>query len=138
MTQLVSEQALAGLAQYRKAERDAYNNSDPGLADNFTEDIILTSNGVVTLRGREALRSFFQELWAVNHAKFIEVVDEDIVEVGPCLLVSGRFVLEISPKAGGNPIVDRGRFQGVLKRSENGRYQLWREACTDAGPTPGI
>lgn len=134
MASSVSEQALAGLAQYRKVEREAYNASDLGLADNFTEDIILTSNGVVTLKGRETLRSFFRDLWSVNHARFVEVVDEDIVEIGHCLLVSGRFTLEITPKAGGSAIVDHGRFQGVLKMSENGRYRLWREACTDAGP----
>lgn len=138
MATLVSDQALRGLAQYRKAEREAYNASDPGLADHFTEDIILTSNGVVTLKGRETVRSFFRDLWAVNFARFVEVVDEDIVEIGSCLLVAGRFTLEVKPKAGGAAIVDHGRFQGVLKMTENGMYQLWREACTDAGPTPKV
>jgi ketosteroid isomerase-like protein len=134
MTTPASAAARAGLAAYRQAESDAYNASDPGLADHFTEDFILTSNGVPTLRGRESVREFFRELWKHNHARFVEVIDEDVVEHGDLLLVAGRFVLEVKPKAGGAAIVDRGRYQGVLKRGADGRYRLWREGVSDAGP----
>lgn len=129
-----SAQALQGLQAYRLAEREAYNASDLAMVDNFAEDFILSSNGVPTLKGRAAVKEFFQELWRHNSARFIEVVDEEIVESGNFLFVAGHFALEVTPKNGGPPVVDRGRFHGVLVRDVDGRYRLWREACMDAGP----
>ena len=137
MTTTASAEALQALEAYRRAEREAYNASDLALVENFSEDIILSSNGVRTLRGRAAVREFFREVWTHNTARFLEVVDEDIVEFGGFLSVSGYFALELTPKNGGPPIVDRGRYQGVFVRSSDGAYRLWREACLDAGPTTG-
>lgn len=135
MKRTISERAAAGLAAYRRAEREAYNASSPMLADCFMEDFSLISNGVPTIRGREAARAFFTELWRHNAAQFDEVIDEEVIEEGSCLLVSGRFQLRITPKDQRSPpIVDRGRFHGVLRLCEDGQYRLWREACTDIGP----
>jgi ketosteroid isomerase-like protein len=130
-----SAAALEGLRAYRQAEREAYNAADLGMVENFAEDIILVSNGAPTLKGRAAVRDFFRTLWEHNTARFVEIVDEDVVEFGDSLAVSGRFVLEVTPKSGGAPVVDRGRFHGILIRDASGRYLLWREACVDACPT---
>ncbi|MCX7057547.1 MAG: nuclear transport factor 2 family protein [Proteobacteria bacterium] len=129
-----STEALSGLRAYREAERAAYNSSDLEMVSNFAEDIILTTNGAPTLRGRLAVRAFFECLWVTTKARFVEVVDEEIAESGDHLFVAGRFVLELTPRSGGTPVLEKGRFQGVLVRGDDGRYVLWREACMDAGP----
>ena len=130
----LSEQASKGLAAYRKAEREHYNANDLAMMDFFHEDIVLTSNGVPTLRGRAAVTEFFSAVWAENSTRFIEVVDEQTTELGDLLLISGRFTLEVVPKNGGDTVVDNGRFQGALIRMDDGEYRLLRVACMDCEP----
>ena len=77
-----SAEALKGLEQYRKAEREAYNAADLRLVDHFAEDFILTSNGVPTLQGRAAARELFREIWSQYDARFAEVHDDVVVEAG--------------------------------------------------------
>ena len=132
-----SDEALRGLREYRKAESTAYNDNDLRMIDNFHEDIVLTSNGVPTLVGRDAVREFFGNVWAENRTRFVEVVDEKTTEFGDLLFISGRFTLEVTSKATGETVLDHGRFQGVLYKGEDGRYQLLREACMDCVPPPG-
>lgn len=129
-----SEAALHGLEEYRRAEREAYNANDLRMIDHFHEDIILTSNGAPTLMGRKAVREFFAAVWEENKTRFVEVVDEKVTESGELLFISGHFTLEIVPRAGGDATLDHGRFQGVLVRGDDNRYQLLREACMDKEP----
>ncbi len=128
-----SAEALKGLEEYRKAERQAYNAADLSLADHFAEDFILTSNGAPTVQGRTAARELFRNIWAQYRARFAEVHDDVVVEAGDFLFVNGRFTLELTPRQGGETIFDRGRYQGVLKRGKDGKYLLWREATMDEG-----
>ncbi|MEW6991616.1 hypothetical protein AADZ91_13120 [Colwelliaceae bacterium 6441] len=133
MTENLSAQAIAGLAAYRKSESECYNNSDLAIVENFAEDIILTSNGVDNVVGRQAMKDLFTAVWAEYDARFAEVHDDVVVESADYLFVTGRFTLELKPKAGGETIFDHGRFQGVLVKSADGRYLLWRESCMDVG-----
>ena len=128
-----SKNAIGGLTEYREAEREAYNSADLRLVDRFAEDFILTSNGVPTVYGRDAARELFRGIWSNNHAKFVEVRDEEVVEAGEYLFVNGGFVLELTPKLGGEKVLDRGRYLAVLRRGTDGKYQLWREATMDTG-----
>ena len=133
MVTQASNDALKGLEEYRAAEREAYNAADLGMVNRFSEDFILTSNGVPTVVGRAAARDLFEGIWAENNARFVEVHDDVVEEVGDVLIVNGRFTLELTPKKGGDKILDKGRFQAVLKRDKDGKYLLWREATMDAG-----
>ena len=133
MKNTLSAEAIAGLASYRKAESECYNNSDLAMVDHFAEDFILSSNGQPNVVGREAAREFFREVWSLYDARFVNVNDEVVVEAGDFLFVTGSFTLELKPKDGSETIIDNGRFHGVLVRSDDGRYLLWRESCTDSG-----
>lgn len=125
--------ALERLAEYRAAERAAYNAGDLALADRFAEDLVLVPNGVPTLTGRETARAFFGEVWSQNQARIVEAVDETAYELRPLLIVTGYFVLELIPRAGGEAVIDKGRYVTVLKLGTNDRYELWREAAVDQG-----
>ncbi len=128
-----SPRALERLAEYRAAERAAYNAGDLALADRFAADLVLVPNGVQTLKGRETARAFFGEVWSQYQARIVEAVDETAYELGPLLIVTGYFVLELIPRAGGEAVIDKGRYVTVLKLGTNDRYELWREAAVDQG-----
>lgn len=128
-----SDAALARLAEYRAAERAAYNASDLKLADLFAEDLILISNGVETIRGREAARALFARIWGAYQARIVSAQDETVFECGPILIVSGKFTLELVSRATSEIVLDIGRYVSVLKQAEDQRYLLWREAAVDSG-----
>jgi len=129
-----SDEALRGLRDYRQRESEAYNANDLRMVDNFHEDIVLTSNGVPTLVGRDAVRNFFAGVWAENKTRFVEVIDEKTMEHDDFLFIAGRFTLEITNRSTNEATLDHGRFQGVLKKDETGKYCLVREACMDCEP----
>ncbi len=129
-----SDEALLGLRDYRERESTAYNANDLSMVDNFHEDIVLTSNGVPTLFGRDAVREFFAAVWSENKTRFVAVVDEKTMEHDDLLFIAGRFTLEITNRTTDDVTLDHGRFQGVLKKDASGRYCLVREACMDCEP----
>lgn len=126
--------ALEGLKKYRKLERERYNARDITLTDLFAQDAIIQSCGAGTLRGRAALRSFFQnEYWPGNKAEILQTSDDNIVEVGDYLIVSGSFTVGVEPK-GGAYNKQAGRYLAVFKKDASGNYLLWRESGLDAEP----
>lgn len=132
----VSSTALEGLNHYRELERDAYNNVDlEGLLNIFAKDIEFASNGSPMLRGRNAMKEFFIDFWNKYAAKIIEIVDDNIVELDGNLIVWAHYTIELTPKAGGESVVDKGRMLSIFKRKDNGDYVLWREAGFDEGPS---
>ena len=127
----VSPEVEEGLRAYRLREREAYNASDLGMVDNFTDDVLLLSHGLPSMSGRKQIRDFFEELWKHNHAAMEEVVDETVYEAGDLLLITGRFRLKITAKASGEVTYDNGRMVVALKRNDAGDYELFREAALD-------
>ena len=130
----VSKEAFEALEAYRKIEREGYASCDLAWFDHMAEDFVLISNGVPTVLGRDAMKDFFVSVWEKFSTRFVEVVDDQVVESGDFIFVCGHFTAELSPRDGSEKTVDKGRYHGVFRRDEHGNYKLWREACTDGGP----
>jgi ketosteroid isomerase-like protein len=131
----VSDAAMQALTDYRTAERQAFADSDGNIVDRFSEDFLLISNGTPTITGRAAFRTHIETLWQTHSTVFTDLVDENIVEVGDLLVVSGRFDLSVAEKSDGEATTTNGRYLAIFRKDSSGQYELWREAALDGGST---
>ena len=121
------------LQRYRAIERQSFANRDSAVFERFSEDMILVSNGVPTIEGRDNIRAHFEAIWKTHNTRFVNLVDETIVKSGDSLIVTGSFQLAVSEIGSSEEAMSSGRFLAIFKEDPTGEYVLWREAVVDEG-----
>jgi len=121
--------------------RDAYvaaaNAGDAaGLANLFTDDAVQMEPNRPVVAGKEAIQSRFQEMYQTYSENLAVSVDERAV-AGDWGYGRGSYTLTLTPKAGGNPIEDIGKWLNVVQRQADGSWKIARHIWNSNKPLPG-
>jgi len=119
--------ALASIAAFNRQYIEAINTGDiDALAELTTEDHMMISSGGTPLSGKQALvdamtgafeRFSFSESWT----------PEETVVSGDLAYQRGTFVVNATPKSGGETAETVGNFLRIYRRQPDGRWFMVRD-----------
>lgn len=113
--------------------QEAYGARDfDALADLYTEDGWVMARRQPAMRGRTAIRDFFQSI--AEGTKLAVTFDvEELEVIGDYAWNTARFALTYQPMSGGEPSHDFGRALILYKKGVDGQWRIHRDMDT---PTP--
>lgn len=100
------------------------------LADFYTDDGMLLPAGSDFVRGKDAIRSFWQGAFDMGIAG-AELDPVEVVSHGDAAIEVGRYALT----GGDGTVLDEGKYVVIWAR-EDGRWKLHRDIWTTSRPTP--
>ncbi len=129
---------LAAIARLRDAYSSALGAGDAtAMANLYTEDGISQTNQMPTMTGRAAIEE--GQKMAFSQASFsgMEVTAEETRTLGNIGYERGRFKMTVTPKAGGKPMPQEGRYMLVLQKGPDGMWRVARDMDNvDVPPGP--
>lgn len=115
----------------RQLEEDAvraFNASDVlGLLAVYTEDAVWMPPHRPAVRGKEPIKEQYRDLFQRFTCQ-LSRSPQEIVVAGDWAFARGTYLLTMSPKAGGEPIVDEGKYLALYRRQSEGAWGLARHA----------
>ena len=87
----------------------------------YAADAVVWLPGAAEARGEQAIRASYGEMLAANIVTDVALSDTHYRTVGNDAVGWGKFTLTLTPKAGGAPVVLRGRFTAIAEH-RNGRW----------------
>jgi uncharacterized protein (TIGR02246 family) len=125
---------LDAIGRVRQAHVAALNRGDvEAWAELFSEDGVQMPPHVPANVGRPAIRAWSEGFLAPFHVDFALDVDE--VRVGDeWAFERGRYAIALTPKGGGPPIGDRGKYVTVYLRRARGSWQMGRDIWNSDAP----
>ncbi len=127
---------LAAVKQLAKDYRAAWLTDDPeALLALYADDAVLMLTNEPPLIGKEALRTLYQYVFenytSTGSGKQLEV------EVGGDLgYIWSTYTATSTPKAGGEPIKDRGNSVFIVRRQRDGSWKVARDIWNSDNPPP--
>lgn len=124
---MANEADRAALYQHRVAYNGTLKAGDlEGWLATLSDDCVFLAPGIPALNGKAAIRKWVGEnMFNVFHVE-LDYDFEDIEFVGPTAQAWGWFHQTLTPKAGGEPLVTRGKFLDVFKPDQKGEWKLTR------------
>ena len=128
----------APVAEVRNKYVAAFNAGDAaGVAALFAEDAVSLPDHHAALLGRAAIESYMRDTFA-QFTTNITVTPGDTEVVGDIGHEHGAFTVTMTPKSGGNPMTETGKYLVVLKRGSDGRWLVHHDIdnTNTAPPAP--
>lgn len=115
----------------------AYNTGDAAaVAAFYTDDAIEFPPNAPATVGKEAIQLDIQTLFDQFTIKFgLEVVEVEVA--GDWAFSRGSHTLTLTPKTGGEPTEDSGKWIEILKRQPDGGWKIYRNMYNSDQPLPG-
>jgi len=99
---------------------DAFNANDPAkVAGIYSEKAVMMNNGQPTAQGRAAIAELNKTVFDQFNGK-ITLNPQNTKVSGDLAFDEGTFTTVMTPKAGGLPITDEGRYVVILQRETDG------------------
>ena len=125
--------AADGIEALDQAWRQAITANDlNGIVACYARDAVLWAPDAPPAKGEEAIRKSYSDLLAANTVTNASLTNTHYQICGNLSIGWGEFTLSLSPKAGGNPTVQSGRFTAIAKK-EGGK---WRYIVDHASANP--
>ena len=113
------------------------NASDAaGLASLYTNDAVLMPPNQAAVTGNQAIESWFQTTFDQFTTEFT-VASEELEVVGDWAFDWGAYMTALTPKAGGEPTEDRGKYIVILRKQVDGSWRIVRDIWNSDNPPPG-
>jgi len=124
---MAHEPDRAELYQHREAYNGTLMAGDlEGWLATLSDDCVFLAPGMPALNGKEAIRKWAGEsMFDVFHVE-LDYDFENIESAGSTVHAWGWFHQTLTPKAGGEPLVTRGKFLDVFKPDHSGEWKLAR------------
>ena len=106
------------------------------LAACYMDDAIVMPPNEASLTGKEGLRSWIEP----HFSQFTEKISAQVAEVevvGDWAFLRATYTVTLTPKAGGEPSEDSGKWLQIYKRQPDGSWQIAREIWNSDKPLPG-
>jgi uncharacterized protein (TIGR02246 family) len=128
----------AVVAQVRDAWAAAWKAGNAAqLAALYEENATDMTNHMPTSAGRAAIEAAFVNQFAQVTPSDITLIAEQTEVNGDFAYDRGTFSFTMTPKAGGAPMVENGRYLVVLKRQADNSWKLVEVMGNSATPLPG-
>ena len=120
------EKDIEAIHEVRERTSHAENTGDADFfAEACTEDVVVMPPGLPTVLGRAATVEFMRELF--RQVDFhIEYVSEEIQLHGDIAFDRGTYSHTLTPKAGGEPVLERGKFLWIYSRGADRSWKMAR------------
>ena len=113
------------------------NASDAaGLARLYTNDAVLMPPNQAAVTGNQAIESWFQTTFDQFTTEFT-VASEELEVVGDWAFDWGAYMTALTPKAGGEPTEDRGKYIVILRKQVDGSWRIAHDIWNSDNPAPG-
>lgn len=127
---------IAKINALRAAFVDSYGKSDvEALVKLYTADAVMMGNHQPTQVGRDAMVKGLTEQFATMNAK-VELTPEETWAMGDHGFDRGTYKVTLTPKAGGAPIIDEGRYLVLLAKGADGNWLVSRDMENSTQPMP--
>ena len=110
------------LGQMNRDFAAALNAKDAkAAAAAYTEDAVLIPPGEAVVRGRDAIEEYWRGAIEMGGIRDVSVETMDAHSSGSLGYETGSFELTVNGPDG-NPVIDRGRYIELLRRTDDGRW----------------
>ncbi len=134
LQKLGSPAELEAIDRVRHAHVAALNRGDvEAWAELFSEDGVQMPPHVQANVGRPMIRAWSQGFLHPFHANFALEVHEVRVS-GDWAFERGRYTIALTPKAGGPPIGDVGKYITLYQRQADGSWKVGRDIWNSDNP----
>ena len=103
------------------------------LLDLVTDDAVFMPHNAPSIVGRVAVEQAYRAVFAAFEVDQT-FAPEEIQVGGGWAFVRGTDAIEMKPRAGGDPVVVRGRGISILRRVEDGSWKFARGITNTASP----
>lgn len=118
---------LAAVDAVRDAYMDAVSAGDAEAIGNlYTADGISLPNHAATVSGRTAIVAHQQEMLS-DYTVSMEIMPDETRTMGDFGFDRGRYRATMTPKAGGEPMTDEGRYIVLLQKEADGSWKVSRD-----------
>ena len=122
----------------RKMDREfgaaAHAGNVDGMMTTYAADAVLMPPNLPAFRGRDAIRQFWSGLLASGKID-ANVVADKVIQSGDMAAELGHYALKITPKGGGTPIEDNGKFV-LVWRKVGGQWRAISDIFNSDRPLP--
>ncbi|MEE8349277.1 MAG: SgcJ/EcaC family oxidoreductase [Acidobacteriota bacterium] len=107
-----------------------------GVVAVFTDDAIRMPPNAPALIGKESIRSWMQATFDENTHQLYNPLEEVQVS-GDLAFGRGTYTTTMTPKAGGEPIQDEGKYLVIFQKQPDGSWKAIRDTWNSDNPPPG-
>ena len=107
-----------------------------GLASLYTNDAVLMPPNQAAVTGNQAIESWFQTTFDQFTTEFT-VASEELEVVGDWAFDWGAYMTALTPRAGGEPTEDRGKYIVILRKQVDGSWRIAHDIWNSDNPAPG-
>ena len=127
----------AAVGQVRDAWAAAWKTgSGAQLAALYAEDAVHMDNHAPTANGRAAIETMFTNQFAEMAPGDITITSEKVDIDGDLAYDRGTWQITVTPKAGGAPVSDGGRYIAISKKQADGSWKIVEGIANSATPLP--
>jgi len=133
-----SETDLEAINRVRDAHVAALNSGNAGAwAEQFTEDGVQMPPNAPANVGRTMIESWSRPFLDQFRLQFALAVDEVRV-LDEWAFERGGYTISLTPKAGGPPMQDIGKYVTVYQRKRGDTWRMARDIWNSNNPPPGM
>ena len=127
----------AALEAIAKEYEAAFSAGDvEALVALHADDAIRMPPNAPPVVGKEAIQAAYQTTFDEFAAK-ITLSLEEVEVAGDWAFVRGTSPVTVTPKAGGEPLEDEGKYLSIRKRQPDGSWKIFRTIWSSNNPPPG-
>jgi uncharacterized protein (TIGR02246 family) len=126
----------APISALRDQVTAAYNAGNAAeVANLYTDDAIVMAAHEPAVEGKQAIQASLQAFFQNNTARMTLTAQETQI-AGDWAYDRGAASMTVTPKAGGKPIADSGKYLTILKRLPGGSWKVHRGMDNSNNPLP--
>jgi uncharacterized protein (TIGR02246 family) len=122
----VVRQTIARIA--REFANHARSRSADSAAAWFAPDAIVLVNGAPPVKGRDAIREFYDQFFQAMPIRDMTFTTEEVTVSGDIAIETGSSSLVVGGPGQVTPVTVAGKYLAVWKRQPDGRWLLWRHS----------
>ena len=127
---------LAGINKLRDDFAAAFNAGDAArVTDLYTADAIILPQNSPAVTGKDAILSYEQDFFG-KFAANISIAAEETKIAGEWAFDRGTYKMQLTPKGGGKPAEDSGKYLVMLQRQADGSWKVARDIDNSSNPPP--
>jgi len=132
-------QSSEQIARTRAAYQAAWRAGDAaGIANLYTQDAQVLYPNQPLVSGHDAIQEYFGDLFAEFPGGEIELTSAEVVVLGQWAFDRGAYHWKGTPKTGGAPLEDTGKYLVVLQRQADGTWRVARDADNSDRPAAQV